>query len=84
VALVIDDEPAVRHVAQRMLSTFGLEVVTASSGQEGLAKLRERPLEFSVVLLDLTMPGMSGAQLLRQARLVEPELGRVDVRGGCG
>jgi PAS domain S-box-containing protein len=74
VALVIDDEPAVRHVAQRMLATFGFEVVTAGSGQEGLARLRERPQAFTVVLLDLTMPGMSGDETYQHLRTVREEL----------
>jgi PAS domain S-box-containing protein len=74
VALVIDDEPAVRHVAQRMLATFGLEVVTAASGQEGLAKLRERPNVFAVVLLDLTMPGMSGDETYQHLRTIRTDL----------
>ena len=46
-----------RHVAQRMLTAMGFEVVTAASGQEGLARFSERPDAFVVVLLDLTMPG---------------------------
>jgi PAS domain S-box-containing protein len=74
VALVIDDEPAVRHVAQRMLATFGLEVVTAASGQEGLARLRERPHAFAVVLLDLTMPGMSGDETYQHLRTIRTDL----------
>ena len=57
-----------------MLSTFGLEVVTAASGQEGLARLRERPRAFSVVLLDLTMPGMSGDETYQHLRSIRSDL----------
>jgi PAS domain S-box-containing protein len=74
VALVIDDEPAVRHVAQRMLGAFGFEVVTAASGQEALARLRERPQAFAVVLLDLTMPGMSGDETYQHLRTIRTDL----------
>ena len=56
-ALVVDDEPSVRHVATRMLVSMGLDVETAASGAEAIEILSERPAAFSVVLLDLTMPG---------------------------
>jgi two-component system cell cycle sensor histidine kinase/response regulator CckA len=74
VALVIDDEPAVRHVAQRMLGAFGFEVVTAASGQEALSRLRERPQDYAVVLLDLTMPGMSGDETYQHLRTIRTDL----------
>jgi two-component system cell cycle sensor histidine kinase/response regulator CckA len=74
VALVIDDEPAVRHVAQRMLASFGMEVVVAAAGQEAIDRLRERPDAFSVVLLDLTMPEMSGDETYRQLRTIRADL----------
>jgi CheY-like chemotaxis protein len=67
-ALVIDDEPSVRHVAQRMLTAMGFEVVTAASGHEGLARFAEHPDGFTIVLLDLTMPGMRGDDTYRKLR----------------
>jgi two-component system cell cycle sensor histidine kinase/response regulator CckA len=67
-ALVVDDEPSVRHVATRMLVSMGLEVVTASSGAEAIELFGERPESFSIVLLDLTMPGSRGDETFRELR----------------
>ncbi|WP_019498571.1 response regulator [Pseudanabaena sp. PCC 6802] len=57
--LVIDNEEYIREVAQICLETVaGWEVITASSGQEGLAIAgAEKP---DVILLDVMMPGMDG------------------------
>ncbi|HEY8548363.1 MAG TPA: MASE1 domain-containing protein [Vicinamibacterales bacterium] len=73
-ALVVDDEPSVRHVATRMLSSMGLDVVTTASGEEALERLRERASEFTVALLDLTMPGMRGDETYRQMQELRPDL----------
>jgi two-component system cell cycle sensor histidine kinase/response regulator CckA len=68
--LLIDDEPAVRLVTGRMLSELGHDVVTADSGRRGLELLQQRPDAIDLVVLDLTMPELSGEQTLDQLRLV--------------
>ena len=70
VALVIDDEPSVRHVAQRMLTAMGFEVVTVSTGQEGLALFSDRPRHVRPGAPRPTMPGMSGDEIYRHLRTV--------------
>lgn len=68
--LVVDDEEAVRITTSRMLESLGLEVVCASNGREAMEIFTKRP-DFSVVLLDLTMPLMDGEatfQALRKLR----------------
>ncbi|HET7543649.1 MAG TPA: ATP-binding protein [Polyangiaceae bacterium] len=69
--LLIDDEPAVRLVTGRMLSELGHRVVTADSGRRGLELLKEQSEEIDLVVLDLTMPGQSGAQTLAELRAVQ-------------
>ncbi len=68
VALVVDDEPLVCEVATELLSRLGWQAVTASDGVQALEVFRARP-DLRLVLLDLTMPGMSGeavyAEMLR-------------------
>ena len=64
--LLIDDEPAVRLVTGRMLSELGHQVVTAESGRRGLELLKEQPESIDLVVLDLTMPELSGEQTLEQ------------------
>lgn len=72
--LVVDDDDAVRDVTRRLLSRQGYEVLDASSGQRGVELLREASDRIRCVLLDLTMPGMDGAETFRQMRAVQPEV----------
>ena len=64
--LVIDDEPAVRRVAELALETAGYKVVQAESGVRGLAMLDE--FEFDLVILDILMPGLGGFEVLKEIR----------------
>jgi CheY-like chemotaxis protein len=68
--LLVDDDDGVREVAQASLELVGgYEVVTASSGQQGLDASRANPPD--AILLDVMMPGMDGPTTL--ARLQEQE-----------
>ncbi len=67
VVLVVDDEESVRRMVTAALSEATYEVVTASNGVEALKRLAERP-DIKVVLLDVMMPQMDGAQTLRLMR----------------
>jgi two-component system cell cycle sensor histidine kinase/response regulator CckA len=72
--LLIDDEPAVRLVTGRMLSELGQQVLTAESGRRGLELFKEQPDAIDLVVLDLTMPELSGAQTLDQLRIVRSNI----------
>lgn len=72
--LIVDDEAPVRAVARRMLEEAGLEVVEAGDGREAIERFRELDGEVDVVLLDLTMPRMGGAETARELRRLAPEL----------
>jgi DNA-binding NtrC family response regulator len=61
--LVIDDELPVREMVQRLLSESNYEVRLARNGAEGLALFRKEG--FDLVVTDLSMPGMSGIEVLR-------------------
>ena len=64
--LVVDDTPQNVKLLADLLSAKGYAPVTASSGEEALAKLaQERP---SLVLLDIMMPGLSGYDVCRRIR----------------
>lgn len=64
--LVIDDEPAIGMGCQRVLATEGHEVQCFSMPEAGLHAALSG--DFDIVLLDLTMPGMNGLEVLRQIR----------------
>lgn len=68
--LVVDDEQDSLEVAQRLLKLAGASVMTATNGQEALARLREQPPEQQArfILSDLSMPEMNGWALLSAAR----------------
>jgi CheY-like chemotaxis protein len=75
--LVIDDDSGVRAFAQRVLERGGYRVVTANDGREGVTQFAQQPEAFAAVLLDLTMPLMSGLETfaaLRQLRSAVPVL----------
>ncbi len=60
--LVVDDEPSIRSTVAQMLTHMGMESVLAADGREGLEVFRADPGRFVLVLLDLTMPHMDGAE----------------------
>ena len=71
--LVVDDEPTVRDVAKAILERLGLAVVVAADGEQGLTIYAAEPDRFALVLLDLTMPRLSGAETFRRIREVRPD-----------
>jgi PAS domain S-box-containing protein len=64
--LVVDDEEPVRSVAAMMLARLGFEPVMADSGTEALERFRSMGGAVAAVLLDLTMPDMTGCEVLRE------------------
>lgn len=68
VILVVDDDDGVRRVAQRALGAQGYHVVTAPNGAEGLRLLERGDLDVRLALVDVTMPEMSGFELLSRLR----------------
>ncbi|MDR3701513.1 MAG: PAS domain S-box protein [Candidatus Sulfopaludibacter sp.] len=72
--LVIDDEIIVRQMARTVLERQGYEVILAENGQQAIELFERNPMEFSLVVLDLSMPGMSGAQTLPELRRHRPEI----------
>src|SRR6185436_11044310 len=70
--LVVDDEEVVRQTARNTLARYGYDPVLASDGGEAVERFRREPARFSLVLLDLTMPVMSGEQALREMQLIRP------------
>jgi DNA-binding NtrC family response regulator len=71
--LVIDDEASIRESLQTLLELEGFQVETAATGEEGLAKIAERPMD--LVLLDFALPDRNGLEILRDIRDRDPELG---------
>jgi response regulator RpfG family c-di-GMP phosphodiesterase len=64
--LIVDDEPQLRRVLSRLMSSDGFEVDEATNGREALDALARRPA--TLVLSDLYMPELDGMELLREVR----------------
>ncbi|QFU02606.1 CAI-1 autoinducer sensor kinase/phosphatase CqsS [Halomonas sp. THAF5a] len=64
--LIVDDGPVNLTLARQVLERQGLEVATATSGEEALARLEEAA--FDLVLMDIFMPGMDGVEASRRWR----------------
>jgi CheY-like chemotaxis protein len=60
--LVVDDEPMVCVLASAALERWGFSVLVAKNGKEAVEAFRLRAAEITIVLLDLTMPVMGGAE----------------------
>jgi CheY-like chemotaxis protein len=85
VVLVVDDEKNVLRTTDLLLRGFGFEVVVARDGVEAVDVFRARSAEIDVVLLDLTMPRMSGLETLEQLRRIAPAIPVVITSGyGAG
>jgi len=70
--LVVDDEAAQRDILGGLLRKQGYAVREVPSGAAALAVLRAEPVD--LILTDVKMPAMSGLELLREARALNPEL----------
>jgi DNA-binding NtrC family response regulator len=70
--LIIDDEAAIRESLETLLELEGYGVQSASTGEEGLARIGER--SFDLVLLDLALPDRNGMDLLAEIHLQDPGL----------
>ena len=79
--LVVDDEETVRSIVKSMLERAGYDVLLASDGAEALEIFSRVHHEISCVVLDLTMPRMSGEDCLKLLRKVNPDV-RVLISSG--
>jgi CheY-like chemotaxis protein len=80
IILLVDDESAVRDVQRRTLEAEGYVVKEAESGLEGIAAIRQ-PAQIDLLVADLEMPGLGGAEMVRQIRMIRPDLPVLYVTG---
>ncbi len=77
--LIVDDEPGILKALTRTFRAESYEVLTAASGEEALARLAETPVQ--VIVSDYMMPGMNGAELLKQVKARYPDTLRIMLTG---
>lgn len=69
--LVVDDEEPIRALFEETLGELGHKVVAVGDGSEALELAKQR--DFDLVFVDLKMPGLDGAEFLRQLKLIRPK-----------
>lgn len=92
--LVVDDDAEIREALSAVLRDLGFQVESAGDGVQALARLRQKPCD--VILSDLHMPRLDGAELIRELRRaadappvvihtgpVDPDLERILRRAGA-
>ena len=79
--LLVEDETAVREAAKRMLRKYGFSVIEAKNGRDAIELWGEQGRAVDVVLTDVVMPTMGGADLVRSLRETRPDLRVVFMSG---
>ncbi|EEF26972.1 two-component system sensor histidine kinase/response regulator, putative, partial [Ricinus communis] len=77
--LLVDDEVNILSALKRLLRPDGYDILTAGSGEQGLALLARQPVD--VIISDQRMPGINGADFLREARKLRPDTIRIMLSG---
>lgn len=70
--LIVEDELMISRLMDRLLTKTGYEVLTAATGTEGIEKFRERISDIELVILDMSLPNMNGAEVLKILRAEKP------------
>jgi two-component system, cell cycle sensor histidine kinase and response regulator CckA len=79
--LVVEDEATILEMISDMLSDLRYRVDTADSGHRALAMLQDAAEAYDLIIVDMTMPKMTGRQLAEQARRLYPEIPVVLITG---
>ena len=79
--LLVDDEAPLLDLLKRYLERLGYEVDSCLSAEDALVRFQEEPGRYSLVLTDLTLPGMGGDAMLAEMRLTEPKLKAIIASG---
>jgi len=72
--LVADDDEAVLEIAKNMLQALGFKVLTAEDGRKAVEVFKENSNKIDLVLLDMTMPRLSGKEAFYELRCLKPNL----------
>ena len=79
IVLVIDDDPGIRSLIEECLTQWGYLVSLAHDGVEGVNLFREN--RYSMVISNYTMPGLSGTEVCRALRSIDPKVPILMVSG---
>ena len=72
--LVIDDEALIRESIQDILEISNIQTLNAANGQAGIELFKDRRSDIKTILLDISMPVLSGPETLEKIRELDPEI----------
>lgn len=70
--LIVDDEEVIHQVLARVLKSSGYNLEFVTTGEEALGNVQEK--EYNLLIVDKNLPGISGLEVMEDARLIDPEL----------
>ena len=70
--LIVDDEPIVRESIRDWLKDAGYQVAIAESGEEAMEMIEKQ--DFSVMVLDVRLPGETGIKVLEEVKALKPQI----------
>lgn len=79
--LIIDDEPTLLELLRRYLSRLGYEVETHVNPDEALARFQAEPDGFAMAITDLSLPTLSGEEVIERLRQTRPGLPAIITSG---
>src|SRR5258708_35275297 len=79
--VLVDDEEALVGLLQKYLEKLGYEVHACAGPEIALERFRSDPSAYALVLTDLTLPGLSGEEMLEQMRASHPQLRAIVTSG---
>ena len=79
--LVVDDEASIREMLTRTLAYGAYDVETLSDARAALARLRESPDDYDLLIADLKMPGMDGLALIREVKQLPRQVPIIIITG---
>jgi CheY-like chemotaxis protein len=81
--LMVDDEPSVLKIVSRILAKDGYEVLQAGSGEAAVEIMEQHGARVQLAVIDMSMPGMDGAQTTVKLQAIKPGLKVLVASGLC-
>jgi len=81
IIIIVDDEPAIRDIASRILASHGYRTLTACEGNEAIALFEKNSDKVKAIISDLMMPHMDGPTTIRAMRKIKPDIKTIMITG---